>query len=176
MYVKTASTTSQTAQFMVREFCIDAMAGGEEFTFRLKIKDVDGVFSVIASEGAPGSPKYPGYTCLINGLDDQQSLERGDQDLERGIKRSWVANTAEVTRPPHWTSQRGVSASPTLDSHRAPCAWQELAHFPKSFDAREEWPRCKGIIENVKSQGGCGSCYAVRERPSSLLTRACAPP
>ena len=165
VYVKTASTTSQTAQFMVREFCIDATAGGEEFSFRLKIKDDDGEFDVIASEGAPRSPRYPGYKCLINGIDDlldeSQSLERGDQGLERNIKRSWVANTAKVTRPPHCTSQRG-------GEHLPP--WTHIEHRVRG----RSWLTSPRASTRARSgQGAKGSLRTSRARVAAGPATRC---
>jgi cathepsin B len=37
---------------------------------------------------------------------------------------------------------------------------KELADLPKSFDAREKWPNCK-YIGHLRSQGICGSCWAM---------------
>uniref|UniRef100_A0A7S2L497 Peptidase C1A papain C-terminal domain-containing protein n=1 Tax=Zooxanthella nutricula TaxID=1333877 RepID=A0A7S2L497_9DINO len=34
------------------------------------------------------------------------------------------------------------------------------AVFPETFDAREAWPRCAGVIGRVYNQGHCGSCWA----------------
>ena len=36
---------------------------------------------------------------------------------------------------------------------------EELKLLPKSFDSRDNWPACRDTIDNVKNQGGCGSCY-----------------
>jgi cathepsin B len=32
--------------------------------------------------------------------------------------------------------------------------------IPADFDAREAWPECRDIIENIMDQGACGSCWA----------------
>lgn len=31
--------------------------------------------------------------------------------------------------------------------------------LPKSFDARERWPKCKSTIGHIYDQGNCGSCW-----------------
>lgn len=33
--------------------------------------------------------------------------------------------------------------------------------IPASFDAREAWPQCKGVIGHIRDQSACGSCWAV---------------
>ena len=32
--------------------------------------------------------------------------------------------------------------------------------IPDSFDAREAWPQCSGIIGHIRDQSSCGSCWA----------------
>ncbi|KAJ3653168.1 hypothetical protein Zmor_012432 [Zophobas morio] len=32
--------------------------------------------------------------------------------------------------------------------------------IPESFDARDQWPQCKDVIDNIRDQGNCGSCWA----------------
>ena len=31
--------------------------------------------------------------------------------------------------------------------------------IPESFDARDQWPQCKDVIDNIRDQGNCGSCW-----------------
>lgn len=33
--------------------------------------------------------------------------------------------------------------------------------LPKRFDPRDKWPECKEVIENIRDQSACGSCWAV---------------
>ncbi|CAJ0594679.1 unnamed protein product [Cylicocyclus nassatus] len=33
--------------------------------------------------------------------------------------------------------------------------------LPESFDARDKWPKCAGIIGHIRDQSECGSCWAV---------------
>lgn len=33
--------------------------------------------------------------------------------------------------------------------------------IPASFDARTNWPKCKSVINHIRDQGACGSCWAV---------------
>merc|ERR1719191_1981684 len=35
-----------------------------------------------------------------------------------------------------------------------------LESLPNPFDARENWPHCKSVINHVRNQGLCGSCWA----------------
>ena len=32
--------------------------------------------------------------------------------------------------------------------------------LPESFDVRDKWPQCKKVIEDIRDQGDCGSCWA----------------
>lgn len=32
--------------------------------------------------------------------------------------------------------------------------------LPKSFDARDKWPKCKSLMSHIYDQGNCGSCWA----------------
>lgn len=31
--------------------------------------------------------------------------------------------------------------------------------IPESFDARKQWPSCEDVIDNIRDQGNCGSCW-----------------
>jgi cathepsin B len=46
------------------------------------------------------------------------------------------------------------------------------AVLPKSFDAREAWPQCAGVIGAIHNQGNCGSCW-VFAALGSLDSRIC---
>jgi cathepsin B len=32
--------------------------------------------------------------------------------------------------------------------------------FPENFDARTAWPECASVINHVRDQANCGSCWA----------------
>jgi len=32
--------------------------------------------------------------------------------------------------------------------------------IPDSFDVRDKWPRCKDVMDDIRDQGHCGSCWA----------------
>ena len=34
------------------------------------------------------------------------------------------------------------------------------ADLPQEFDSREKWPQCRKVIEHIRDQGKCGSCWA----------------
>ena len=36
-----------------------------------------------------------------------------------------------------------------------------ISAIPASFDAREAWPQCAGIVGHVRDQSSCGSCWAM---------------
>jgi len=31
--------------------------------------------------------------------------------------------------------------------------------LPESFDARERWPECSSLLDSIKDQSNCGSCW-----------------
>lgn len=35
-----------------------------------------------------------------------------------------------------------------------------VTNFPESFDSAEEWPQCADLINAVRDQSNCGSCWA----------------
>lgn len=37
----------------------------------------------------------------------------------------------------------------------------QVAALPDTFDARQKWPACNGVIGNIRNQAQCGSCWAV---------------
>jgi len=46
------------------------------------------------------------------------------------------------------------------------------ASIPDSFDARENWPQCKKVINTITNQQSCGSCWAM-STAGVLSDRAC---
>jgi len=48
----------------------------------------------------------------------------------------------------------------------------KLGSAPKSFDAIDAWPQCKGVIGLIQDQSSCGSCWAV-STTSVMSDRLC---
>lgn len=81
---------------------------------------------------------------------------------------TWRAAPNRLTAQPHETTRRllGISAAVfhahaehVAATHRtAPARVRD--DIPAAFDARERWPQCRGVIETVRDQGHCGSCWA----------------
>lgn len=44
--------------------------------------------------------------------------------------------------------------------------------IPDEFDSRENWPECKDVINHIRDQGPCGSCWAVAAA-STFSDRIC---
>lgn len=38
---------------------------------------------------------------------------------------------------------------------------EAVGDLPASFDARQNWPECSGVIGRIRDQSNCGSCWAV---------------
>ena len=48
----------------------------------------------------------------------------------------------------------------------------EIDALPVNFDARENWPECANVINFVRDQSDCGSCWA-HGTTEALNDRAC---
>jgi len=44
--------------------------------------------------------------------------------------------------------------------------------LPESFDPVDKWPQCESVFNNIRDQGGCGSCWAVSST-SNFNDRLC---
>jgi len=90
------------------------------------------------------------------------------------LKTTW---TAGKNFGPHITPKyiRGLlGVRPDAHKYRLPEAPPiDLADddIPESFDAREKWPECR-TLQEVRDQGGCGSCWAVAA-VTSMSDRLC---
>lgn len=79
---------------------------------------------------------------------------------------TWRAAPNRLTAQPRETTRRllGISAA-VFRTHAAHIAATHrpttaAVAVPAAFDAREQWPQCRGVIETVRDQGRCGSCWA----------------
>lgn len=48
----------------------------------------------------------------------------------------------------------------------------EGAKLPEQFDPRERWPECAEVIQDIRDQSRCGSCWAVAAA-GALSDRLC---
>lgn len=48
----------------------------------------------------------------------------------------------------------------TLKGHIKHGAEADEADLPTNFDARTNWPQCESVINHVRDQANCGSCWA----------------
>jgi len=82
------------------------------------------------------------------------------------VQKSWRAGVNKLTvRPKEEThALLGVSLEAfyshkkTVDSLPPPQKSDLL--IPESFDVRDKWPQCKKVVEDIRNQGKCGSCWA----------------
>ena len=75
-----------------------------------------------------------------------------------GLRRSVPSLGRSVTRA-GVSKDESVEES-VVDSIRASFD-PESANLPRSFDARDAFPKCANLIGTVRDQGKCGSCWAV---------------
>ena len=118
----------------------------------------------------------PLATCEALELCDKESvaemlLAERPKDLSAHIE--FVNNSPNAT----WTA--GENAKFTGASHKevrklmgtvVDPAWRITGHMktydtanmdlPTNFDAREHWPECEPVINHVRDQSDCGSCWA----------------
>ena len=80
---------------------------------------------------------------------------------------TWRAAPNRLTAQPRAETRRllGVStAAFRAHAQQVAAAPRTLEHVhvdvPEAFDARTQWPQCRGVIETVRDQGRCGSCWA----------------
>jgi len=49
---------------------------------------------------------------------------------------------------------------------------EPIGDLPESFDARTAWPKCESVINHIRDQSNCGSCWA-HGTTEALNDRAC---
>ena len=52
---------------------------------------------------------------------------------------------------PEWLITELPQSSPAVYTDEA---------LPDSFDVREQWPDCAGVVNHIRDQSNCGSCWA----------------
>lgn len=70
-------------------------------------------------------------------------------DKFKGASKAEIRQTLGTVVDPKWTIK---THSKTYNT--------ENADFPVNFDAREAWPECESVINHVRDQANCGSCWA----------------
>jgi cathepsin B len=82
-------------------------------------------------------------------------------DQVNAMKSTWTARHNPTVRR---TYKLGVASDnrqvfrKEAHIHRMP---PMAADPPATFDARQQWPGCAGVISDIRDQGQCGSCWAV---------------
>jgi len=54
----------------------------------------------------------------------------------------------------------GTVVDPEWTIKATPKSYPKPANLPTNFDAREQWPECADVINFVRDQSDCGSCWA----------------
>ena len=107
--------------------------------------------------GTPGEAS-PGTLNGIAPATRSRALPLSEFASAPGLRRSVSALGRSATMDV--VSEYEPDAAAVADSIRA--SFDPVsAHLPRSFDAREAFPKCAGLIGTVRDQGKCGSCWAV---------------
>jgi cathepsin B len=70
-------------------------------------------------------------------------------DKFKGASKSEIRQTLGTVVDPNWTIKTHMKTHQTQN-----------VDFPVNFDSREAWPECASVINHVRDQANCGSCWA----------------
>ncbi|XP_039440740.1 cathepsin B-like [Culex pipiens pallens] len=96
----------------------------------------------------------------ISGLSITDKIQEALVSAIRSRARSWVAQVYDrpeefgVMKMSLGLNESELNSLPRLQNQRS------VRALPASFDARQKWPYCPSLNQ-IRSQGSCGSCYAV---------------
>lgn len=74
----------------------------------------------------------------------------GDNDKFIGASKKEVRALMGTVVDPNWTIKGHAKQTPEVVNDA----------LPESFDARVQWPECEPVINHVRDQSNCGSCWA----------------
>ena len=105
---------------------------------------------------------------IMNLLDDEQPLDLSKhiEIVNSNPEKTWVAgNNAKFTGASRKEVKRlmGTVVDPdwTIKGvEREDARIETDATLPTNFDARVQWPACESVINHVRDQANCGSCWA----------------
>lgn len=116
---------------------------------------------------------------ILDLLREEQPLELGDiiEEVNSNPRSNWVAGVNDKfygASLKEIKSLMGTVVDPDWTIKIAPReGFSEISDsVPDSFDARTNWPECESVINNVRDQANCGSCWAFGTT-EALNDRAC---
>lgn len=78
----------------------------------------------------------------------------------------WRASPEPTFRPP--MRDGGMTRSEAIVQGMAtPFVGSAVLDMPDRFEAAEQWPACESVINQIRDQGQCGSCWAVSTASAS---------
>ena len=86
----------------------------------------------------------------------------GSNEKFEGASLKEVKSIMGTVVDPDWVIKLPVREGPRLVSDS----------LPESFDARSNWPKCESVINHIRDQSNCGSCWA-HGTTEALNDRAC---
>jgi len=103
--------------------------------------------------------------CMSAVIDAKPTVSMSMIREINSAQKLWRAGVNKLTvKDPEFThSLLGVSFETFKEAQKLaaskPPKVAELL-LPDSFDVRDKWPQCKNVVEDIRDQGDCGSCWA----------------
>ncbi|EYC18380.1 hypothetical protein Y032_0028g1832 [Ancylostoma ceylanicum] len=111
------------------------------------------LFSLIAISFAAHPVKPP-----------EQPQKMTDAELVEALRKHqtlFEVNSEPEKRADYIMDAKYATLPPDAPIKQVPLSDDDDEEIPEHFDSRERWPECRQIIETIRDQSNCGSCWAV---------------